>query len=85
MCVPSRLWVHQTVLCVWLNTHTDRHRERERERERESERMRPRIVLFGDSITEQSFRSGGWGAALADTYTRKVDPTLIVLFFWGKD
>ena len=47
--------------------------------------MRPRIVLFGDSITEQSFRSGGWGAALADTYTRKVDPTLIVLFFCGKD
>ncbi|XP_050257081.1 GDSL esterase/lipase At5g62930 [Quercus robur] len=35
--------------------------------------MRPRIVLFGDSITEQSFRSGGWGAALADTYTRKAD------------
>lgn len=46
--------------------------------------MRPRIVLFGDSITEQSFRSGGWGAALADTYTRKVDPTLIVLFFVAK-
>ena len=33
---------------------------------------RPRIVLFGDSITEQSFRSGGWGASLADTYSRKV-------------
>ena len=46
--------------------------------------MRPRIVLFGDSITEQSFRSGGWGAALADTYTRKVDPTLIILFFVAK-
>nr|GMC91511.1 protein GLUTAMINE DUMPER 6-like [Ipomoea batatas] len=25
----------------------------------------------GDSITEQSFRSGGWGAALADNYSRK--------------
>lgn len=37
-----------------------------------SYRMRPQIVLFGDSITEQSFRSGGWAAALADTYSRKV-------------
>ncbi|CAI9773780.1 unnamed protein product [Fraxinus pennsylvanica] len=35
--------------------------------------MRPQIVLFGDSITEQSFRSGGWGAALADNYSRKAD------------
>ncbi|XVF12075.1 hypothetical protein REPUB_Repub08aG0083300 [Reevesia pubescens] len=35
--------------------------------------MRPNIVLFGDSITEQSFRSGGWGASLADTYSRKAD------------
>ncbi|KAL6174899.1 hypothetical protein ACLB2K_051544 [Fragaria x ananassa] len=35
--------------------------------------MRPEIVLFGDSITEQSFRLGGWGAALADTYSRKAD------------
>ncbi|KAJ7945858.1 GDSL esterase/lipase [Quillaja saponaria] len=35
--------------------------------------MRPQIVLFGDSITEQSFRPGGWGAALSDTYSRKAD------------
>ncbi|KAF2315906.1 hypothetical protein GH714_040701 [Hevea brasiliensis] len=35
--------------------------------------MRPQIVLFGDSITQQSFRSGGWGASLADTYSRKAD------------
>ncbi|KAG9449876.1 hypothetical protein H6P81_009841 [Aristolochia fimbriata] len=35
--------------------------------------MRPQIVLFGDSITEQSFMSGGWGAALVDSYTRKAD------------
>ncbi|XP_020580056.1 GDSL esterase/lipase At5g62930 [Phalaenopsis equestris] len=35
--------------------------------------IRPRFVLFGDSITEQSFRPGGWGAALADTYARKAD------------
>ncbi|TQD95692.1 hypothetical protein C1H46_018636 [Malus baccata] len=35
--------------------------------------MRPEIVLFGDSITQQSFRPGGWGAALADSYSRKAD------------
>ncbi|CAL5052327.1 unnamed protein product [Urochloa decumbens] len=35
--------------------------------------VRPRMVLFGDSITEQSFRPGGWGAALVDTYSRKAD------------
>ncbi|XP_038904754.1 GDSL esterase/lipase At5g62930 isoform X1 [Benincasa hispida] len=35
--------------------------------------MRPEIVLFGDSLTAQSFGSGGWGAALADTYSRKAD------------
>jgi len=34
--------------------------------------MRPRLVLFGDSITEQSFRSGGWGAALTDHFARQV-------------
>lgn len=35
--------------------------------------MRAQMILFGDSITEQSFRAGGWGAALADTYSRKAD------------
>ncbi|XP_028769920.1 GDSL esterase/lipase At5g62930 isoform X1 [Neltuma alba] len=35
--------------------------------------MRPQIVLFGDSLTEQSFRPGGWGAALANSYSRKAD------------
>ncbi|GMN45898.1 hypothetical protein TIFTF001_015094 [Ficus carica] len=35
--------------------------------------MRPEIVLFGDSLTEQSFRPGGWGASLANTYSRKAD------------
>ncbi|KAK6123478.1 hypothetical protein DH2020_042784 [Rehmannia glutinosa] len=38
--------------------------------------MRPQILLFGDSITQQSFRSGGWGAAVADIYSRKVDVVL---------
>nr|XP_043635717.1 GDSL esterase/lipase At5g62930 [Erigeron canadensis] len=36
-------------------------------------KRRPNIVLFGDSITEQSFRYGGWGASLTDTYSRKAD------------
>ncbi|XP_023765038.1 GDSL esterase/lipase At5g62930 isoform X2 [Lactuca sativa] len=35
--------------------------------------MRPQIVLFGDSITDQSFRYGGWGASLTDAYSRKAD------------
>ncbi|KAL9274762.1 GDSL esterase/lipase-like protein [Drosera capensis] len=36
--------------------------------------MRPQIILFGDSITEQSFRvGGGWGAALSDNYSRMAD------------
>ena len=29
-------------------------------------------MLFGDSITEQSFASGGWGAALTDRFARQV-------------
>ncbi|CAL0330134.1 unnamed protein product [Lupinus luteus] len=35
--------------------------------------IRPEIVLLGDSITEQSFRDGGWGASLANAYSRKAD------------
>ncbi|KAI3967893.1 hypothetical protein MKX01_027076 [Papaver californicum] len=38
--------------------------------------MRPQFILFGDSITQQSFSHGGWGAALADTYSRQVDVIL---------
>ncbi|KAM0874336.1 hypothetical protein ACQ4PT_037495 [Festuca glaucescens] len=38
--------------------------------------MRPRLVLFGDSITEQSFASGGWGAALANHFGRQADVVL---------
>ncbi|XP_051130586.1 GDSL esterase/lipase CPRD49-like [Andrographis paniculata] len=34
---------------------------------------RPRIVLFGSSIVQQSFKVGGWGAVLADLYDRKAD------------
>eukprot|EP00075_Anas_platyrhynchos_P021760 XP_027311013.1 isoamyl acetate-hydrolyzing esterase 1 homolog isoform X1 [Anas platyrhynchos] len=33
----------------------------------------PRIVLFGDSITEFSFQEHGWGAFLAERLVRKCD------------
>lgn len=35
--------------------------------------MRQKIVLFGDSITEQSIREGGWGIGLANAYSRRAD------------
>ncbi|XP_047060244.1 GDSL esterase/lipase At5g45920-like [Lolium rigidum] len=38
--------------------------------------MRPRLVLFGASLTEQSFASGGWGAALAHHFGRQADVVL---------
>eukprot|EP00195_Chlamydomonas_chlamydogama_P005506 CAMPEP_0202896324 /NCGR_PEP_ID=MMETSP1392-20130828/5346_1 /ASSEMBLY_ACC=CAM_ASM_000868 /TAXON_ID=225041 /ORGANISM="Chlamydomonas chlamydogama, Strain SAG 11-48b" /LENGTH=254 /DNA_ID=CAMNT_0049581637 /DNA_START=243 /DNA_END=1007 /DNA_ORIENTATION=- len=34
---------------------------------------RPRIILFGDSLTEKSFSFGGWGAGLANNYNRRAD------------
>jgi len=34
---------------------------------------RPLFVLFGSSIVQFSFANGGWGAALADIYSRKAD------------
>ncbi|XP_051061908.1 LOW QUALITY PROTEIN: isoamyl acetate-hydrolyzing esterase 1 homolog [Phodopus roborovskii] len=33
----------------------------------------PRVLLFGDSITQFSFQPGGWGALLADRLVRKCD------------
>ncbi|NXS51092.1 IAH1 esterase, partial [Balaeniceps rex] len=33
----------------------------------------PRVVLFGDSITEFSFQENGWGASLAERLVRKCD------------
>ncbi|PNI72817.1 IAH1 isoform 7, partial [Pan troglodytes] len=30
----------------------------------------PRLLLFGDSITQFSFQQGGWGASLADRLVR---------------
>jgi lysophospholipase L1-like esterase len=38
--------------------------------------LRPQFVLFGDSITQQSFEDGGWGAALAALYARQADVIL---------
>ncbi|KAH9546864.1 hypothetical protein CY35_11G004000 [Sphagnum magellanicum] len=38
--------------------------------------LRPQFVLFGDSITQQSFDDGGWGAALASLYARQADVIL---------
>ncbi|GMP72246.1 hypothetical protein CsSME_00030347 [Camellia sinensis var. sinensis] len=38
--------------------------------------MRPKIYLFGDSITEESFDDGGWGSSLAHHFSRSVDVVL---------
>lgn len=38
--------------------------------------MRAKIYLFGDSITEQSFENGGWGASLANHFARTADVVL---------
>ncbi|CAJ1453196.1 unnamed protein product [Effrenium voratum] len=35
--------------------------------------LRPRVILLGDSLTQQSFAPNGWGAALADAYQRRCD------------
>eukprot|EP01052_Picozoa_sp_SAG31_P048025 SAG31_NODE_9863_length_1219_cov_1.430357_1_plen_118_part_00 len=37
--------------------------------------LRPQIMLFGDSITQQAFKaeSSGWGAQLANWYARQAD------------
>ncbi len=38
--------------------------------------IRKRFVLFGDSLTQQSFEEGGWGSKLVSRYQRKADVTL---------
>uniref|UniRef100_A0A0E0JJV3 SGNH hydrolase-type esterase domain-containing protein n=1 Tax=Oryza punctata TaxID=4537 RepID=A0A0E0JJV3_ORYPU len=54
--------------------------------------MRPRLMLFGDSITELSFAGGGWGTALADHFARKAmdgaadaNTDAITVFFGAND
>nr|GMC50303.1 GDSL esterase/lipase At5g45920 [Ipomoea batatas] len=38
--------------------------------------MRPKIYVFGDSITEMSFEDVGWGVSLADHFRRTADVVL---------
>ena len=38
--------------------------------------IRKRFLLFGDSLTQQSFEEGGWGSKLVSRYQRKADVTL---------
>ncbi|KAL0353006.1 UNVERIFIED_CONTAM: GDSL esterase/lipase [Sesamum angustifolium] len=38
--------------------------------------MRPKIYLFGDSITEESFSPGGWGSSLSHHFARTADVIL---------
>eukprot|EP00960_Hanusia_phi_P006723 192308-Hanusia_phi.AAC.1 len=35
--------------------------------------QRPKIILFGDSITQQSTGTWGWATLLTDAYSRKAD------------
>jgi isoamyl acetate esterase len=35
--------------------------------------LRPKWILFGDSITQRAFGPGGWASALAHAFTRRVD------------
>ena len=35
--------------------------------------LRPQWVLFGDSITQKGFATGGWAGVLADSWQRRVD------------
>ncbi|XP_057489545.1 GDSL esterase/lipase CPRD49 [Actinidia eriantha] len=54
--------------------------ELEREREMVGP-QRPQFVLFGSSIVQLSFSDGGWGAILADVYSRKAD--ILVRGYYG--
>ncbi len=31
------------------------------------------VLLLGDSLTQEGFKTGGWAARLADTYVRRAD------------
>ncbi|CAL5362009.1 unnamed protein product [Camellia sinensis] len=62
-----------SLLCLHIVRIITVHLQAVRRKKRE---MRPEIVIFGDSITEGSFKSGGWGASLANNYSRKADVVL---------
>jgi len=38
-----------------------------------AEKLFPKLVLFGDSITQESFSEGGWGATAVGHFQRKCD------------
>jgi hypothetical protein len=38
---------------------------------------RPKILLLGDSITELSFKAGGWGAMMAAHWSRRVSERVL--------
>jgi lysophospholipase L1-like esterase len=38
--------------------------------------LRPRIILLGDSLTQQGYYDGGWGANIARIYQRHADVIL---------
>ena len=38
-----------------------------------SDKKFAQIILFGDSLTQQSFSPGGWGARVADHFQRRAD------------
>lgn len=39
------------------------------------------MVLFGDSITEESFNNSGWGASLTHHFARVVPLSLCQIYF----
>jgi len=43
---------------------------------RATDMVRQRFLIFGDSLTQQSFEEGGWGSRLVSRYQRKADVTL---------
>ncbi|GAV85604.1 Lipase_GDSL domain-containing protein [Cephalotus follicularis] len=45
--------------------------------------VRPQFVLFGSSIVQLSFCTGGWGAILSDIYARKADIFLRGYYGWN--
>ncbi|CAN1351268.1 GDSL esterase/lipase At2g38180 [Linum perenne] len=50
--------------------------------------IRPVFVLFGSSIVQFSHGVGGWGAILADYYSRKdaaTQPALVIVYLGGND
>ncbi|MEW5305717.1 MAG: hypothetical protein WDW36_008237 [Sanguina aurantia] len=45
----------------------------QQQQQQQQRSTRPKILLFGDSLTERSFDTGGWGAVVQSRYTRRAD------------